>query len=152
MRTRRTPLQESDLLPPILTLVVDDDEAILRLVSRKLELSGIPCDTALSAKAALELVRRHRYRVVISDINMPGMTGVELVGEVKEIAPLTQMIMLTADAHIAPAADLIARGACEYISKAEDMSLLVEETKRCFVRAERWFKSFELRRLARANT
>lgn len=139
-------------MSPILTLVVDDDETILRLVSRKLDLSGIPCDTALSAKDALELVRRHRYRVVISDINMPGMTGVELVGEVKEIAPLTQMIMLTADTRIAPAANSIARGACEYISKAEDMSLLVEETRRCLIRAERWFKSFELRRLVCANT
>lgn len=131
---------------------MDDDEFLVQLVSRKLEQSGIRCDTTETATEALDLIRRNRYRVVISDINMPEMNGVELAAEVKEIAPLTQMIMLTADTRIAPAADSIARGACEYISKSEDFSLLVEETARCLVRAERWWKSFEKPQAVSATT
>lgn len=139
-------------MSPNSTLVVDDDEFILQLVRRKLEQSGIRCDTSETAAEAMDLIRRHRYRVVISDINMPEMNGVELVAEVKEIAPLTQMIMLTADTRIAPATDSIGRGACEYISKSEDYALLVEETKRCLDRAERWWKSFEKPRVVSATT
>ncbi len=74
---------------------------------------------------------------MISDINMPEMNGAELVAEAEEVAPLTQMILLTADMRIARATDSIARGACEYVSKAKDYSLPLEETERCLDRAER---------------
>ena len=129
----------------IMTLVVDDDPLLTKLVQYRLEREGISSDVASSGEAALEMVRKNRYRVIICDVNMPGINGVDLVREIKQIAPIAQIIMLTADDKMATTIDAIGYGACEYISKTDDLTLLIDETESCLHRAERWWKSFEKR-------
>lgn len=124
-------------------LVVDDDTATLRLVQLRLEREGLICDTATCGPEALDRLRQHRYRVVITDFNMPEMNGVELARKIRELSPLTQIIMLTADDSIATITDAISAGACEYVSKADGYASMIETAKQCLERAERWWKSFE---------
>lgn len=129
----------------IMTLVVDDDPLLTNLVQYRLEREGVASDVASSGEEALEMIRKNRYRVIICDVNMPGINGVDLVREIKKIAPIAQIIMLTVDDKMGTTIDAIGYGACEYISKTDDLNLLITETKSCLHRAERWWNSFEQR-------
>ncbi len=124
-------------------LVVDDDDGALRMIQIRLERAGLACDTATCGAEALARLRQLHYRVVITDYNMPEMNGIELARNIKEIAPLTQIIMLTADDAIATIADAMSSGACEYISKTDKHALMIDTTRQCLERAERWWRSFE---------
>ena len=124
-------------------LVVDDDKGALGRIELHLKRAGMACDTAMSGAEALERMDQLRYHVVITDFKMPEMDGVELARKIKELSPLTQIIMLTANDAIATIIDAISSGACEYISKTDKPTLMIETTKHCLARAERWWKSFQ---------
>jgi two-component system response regulator AtoC len=70
-------------------LVVDDEPAILRVLADKLKGEGMVCQTASSGREALELLESHTFDAVISDLHMPGMNGLELLGEVSLKYPHT---------------------------------------------------------------
>ncbi len=79
-------------------LLVDDEENILRSLRRVLKRGHWEIETAPNAERALEVVERFKPGVVISDYYMPGMSGVELLTQIKELAPYTQRILLTGQA------------------------------------------------------
>lgn len=79
-------------------LLVDDEENILRSLRRVLRRGNWLIETAPDADAGLQLFERFRPAVVISDYRMPGMSGVDFLARVKELAPTTQRIMLTGQA------------------------------------------------------
>ena len=64
-------------------LVVDDDESLVAIISEVLEDDGYDVTTASSGEEAIELFRNTRFPLVITDIRMPGMTGIELLQAVK---------------------------------------------------------------------
>jgi DNA-binding NtrC family response regulator len=76
-------------------LIVDDEEAITKSLGRYFRLEGYDVLTSNSPYEALRLVHRENVMVVISDIAMPGMTGVELLRRVKEHNGMVQVIMVT---------------------------------------------------------
>ncbi|MEW6351841.1 MAG: HD domain-containing phosphohydrolase [Thermodesulfobacteriota bacterium] len=77
-------------------LVVDDEPYIGMLISRWLTADGYECTTATSGDQALEELEKNSYELVISDIMMPGMSGIELLSEVKSRWPDVAMVMATA--------------------------------------------------------
>src|SRR6478752_4555816 len=77
-------------------LVVDDDRANVRLVSKLLTDAGFAVDTACDGESALELVKQNRYAVAVLDYQMPGMNGVELYQQVVDMQPDVRGIFLTA--------------------------------------------------------
>ena len=76
-------------------LLVDDEEAVLRALARELGNAGFQVDTCSDPFAALERVQGHDYAVIVTDNRMPGLSGVELLEQVKRIAPETLRCMLT---------------------------------------------------------
>lgn len=105
-------------------LVVDDEEDVADLFKRRfrreLKNGSYTLDFALSGNAALEVLKlkaRPEVMLILSDINMPGMSGLELLGKVKEILPLLPIVMITAygdDENRKHAKDL---GASEFLTK-----------------------------------
>ena len=84
---------------------------------------------APSAEAALELTREHELDVVLSDVNMPGKSGIELVGELRRVRPETPVVLMTAFASVASAVEAMRAGAFDYITKPfeNDVALLAVE-------------------------
>lgn len=119
-------------------LVVDDDEAVTRLLCHKLKTAGIASDSADSAQQAIAMMAANLYRVVIADVSMPGMSGVEMVSVLKRHSSLVQVIMLTGTASLERVIDCVDKGAVDFFSKTEDLDFLVETVQLALTRAQRW--------------
>ena len=98
-------------------LIVDDEEMVRKLLHQKLSTAGYQCQEAGSADQALDKLRNNPVELVISDIKMPGKSGIELLAEVKAMYPDTAIIMATAVADTATAVQCMKQGAYDYITK-----------------------------------
>ncbi|MCM0080510.1 response regulator [Geomonas sp. Red32] len=91
-------------------LFVDDEKSYLTYTSELFSGRGIEVLTASSALEALDLIRAHQVAVVVSDNEMPGMQGIELLAEIKKLSPDTVKIMVTGHASLATALAAINSG------------------------------------------
>jgi EAL domain-containing protein (putative c-di-GMP-specific phosphodiesterase class I) len=98
-------------------LIVDDEQAILRAYSRVLAGHGYTVSTASSGELALELLGQDPVDVVISDLTMPGMTGIEFLRAVRERDPDLPVILMTACPSTESAARALEYGALRYLLK-----------------------------------
>jgi EAL domain-containing protein (putative c-di-GMP-specific phosphodiesterase class I)/CheY-like chemotaxis protein len=116
-------------------LVVDDEPAILRAYVRILSHTGMQVDQAANGVVAIELVRKHRYDAVVSDISMPQMSGIELLRAVHEVDADLPVILVTAAPTVDTATQAVEHGAMRYLSKPVDSDSLratVESAVRAF--------------------
>ncbi len=98
-------------------MVVDDEIGICQNVEKILKKNNYKVSHAVSAKEAIEKMAKHSYSLLISDIVMPGMNGLELLKMVKKEWPLTKAVMMTAYASTNTAVKAIRIGALDYIPK-----------------------------------
>jgi two-component system alkaline phosphatase synthesis response regulator PhoP len=98
-------------------LVVDDEGAIRYSVSKTLQRVGYQVAEASSGEEALEMMRSQPYDVVLTDIKMPGLTGVELLRQIKETAPDSIVILMTGYASLGTAVEALRLGAHDYLIK-----------------------------------
>lgn len=129
----------------IAVLVVDDDAYILDFVSRLLRDEGYRILTAANASKALRLIEEQEIDIVLSDIKMPGMSGIELLEKIHAGAPDLPVILMTAYADLELAIDAIKRGTFDFINKpfkAADLVNSLEKAARYtrLVRLERDYK------------
>ncbi len=111
-------------------LVIDDDENIRELVSFALEYNGFNVDTAANGEEAIELVEQNKYDCIISDIEMPKISGLELLKQLRELKKVTPVIMLTGVRNVAIAVEVMKLGAQDYLVKPIDRdSLLLSVNK-----------------------
>ncbi len=120
------------------TLLVDDDESILDLVRFHLLKSGIHADVACDPHEALKKLATGRYHVVVSDIDMPKMSGIELAERIRELDPLIQVIMLTANGSPARLASSRGAGASDLLSKVHDLVRITTVVADALERSQRW--------------
>ncbi|MCJ7769757.1 MAG: response regulator [Dehalococcoidales bacterium] len=113
-------------------LIVDDEQAIRQLLQRKLTALDYRCEAAATADEALSQMNDEPAALVILDINMPGMSGVELLAEIKAIHPDTAVIMATAVTKIDTAIHCMKQGAYDYISKPFNLDQVVLSIERAF--------------------
>lgn len=97
-------------------LVVDDELPVCRSVSAALEKDYL-VDTALSAEEAIRMGRERDYDVVITDLMMPGLSGMDLLRRTAEVRPNTKVIMITGYPSIRSAVESMRHGAFDYIPK-----------------------------------
>jgi DNA-binding NtrC family response regulator len=104
-------------------LLVDDEQDILDILH---EHFAKECDveTAADGMTALAIVRARRPDVIFLDINMPGINGVDVLKSVKELDATIPVLMVTANADNALAAEAIKRGAFSYVPKPFDLKYL----------------------------
>jgi two-component system response regulator AtoC len=124
----------TDLQPRI--LLVDDEENCLRAIKDVLDLEGISCLTANSAAKALDYFDRNDIDMVITDVRMPGMTGIDLLKQVKKRKPDTYVLMLTGFGSINEAVESMKVGAYQYIMKPVIMEDLLAQIKDVFTKID----------------
>jgi DNA-binding NtrC family response regulator len=98
-------------------LIVDDEEGLRRLLSRVLSRAGYDATAVGSGTEALRQVASQRYNLVVTDIKMPEMDGLQLLGELKEFDPSLPIIVMTAYGTIENAVQALRLGAYDYIAK-----------------------------------
>ena len=113
-------------------LLAEDDEIMRITVQDRLLKEGWEVETAANGRKALQRIQETSYHLVISDIRMPGMDGLELLQEVKIHSPYTDMFMMTAYGSVDDAIDCLKTGAADYILKPFDMDDLVIRINRIF--------------------
>jgi DNA-binding NtrC family response regulator len=112
-------------------LIVDDDAAVLELLRETLHDYDVTVDT--SPAAALERVRREDFDVVVTDVEMPGMRGTELLAAILEAKPRQAVLLITAFGSIELAVETVRAGACDFVTKPfkrETLVLAIERAMR----------------------
>jgi len=98
-------------------LVVDDEERFRGNLVKLLTTKGMQAEGAADAEQAFAALRREARDVILLDVRMPGMDGVAALPGLKALAPEADVIVLTGHASVDDAAELLARGASEYLVK-----------------------------------
>ncbi len=106
-------------------LIVDDEEdfrttLIKRLIKRKVNVSG-----ASGGEEALAMIQEQPRDIVVLDVKMPGMDGIETLAAIKKNSPLTEVLMLTGHANIEAALEGMELGAFDYLMKPTDIDDLL---------------------------
>ena len=111
-------------------LVVDDEEIIRKLLQDYLTHIGYRVDTVVTGEDAVESARHKHYDLVITDLFLPGMSGLDVVRNVKTISPQSCIIVVTGHGSLETAIESIRDGAYDYITKPLNMAGLEISVKR----------------------
>jgi putative nucleotidyltransferase with HDIG domain len=98
-------------------LVVDDEESICNLLCQKFGQEGFDCRFCLSGEAALALLQSEKFDVIISDLRMPGISGLEFVSKAREITPHAAFLVVTGETDVKTGVEAMKEGAADYIVK-----------------------------------
>ena len=98
-------------------LVVDDEVSVRKVMAAVLAQLGLPCETAAHADEALRILETHRIDAVISDLQMPGMSGMEFLAKVKQSYPRIVFLMVTGVDDIQVGIQAMREGADDYLVK-----------------------------------
>ncbi len=119
-------------------LVVDDEPWVRESIAGFLKGNGFDCETASTGSEALAILRGEPFQLLISDINMPGLDGLELFQKVSRSYPEVAVIMLTGVVDVATAVEIMRAGAYDYITKPMDLDQVLSSARRALsVRRER---------------
>ncbi len=113
----------------ILILVVDDDEGQRTLIGSYLKRCGFEVQFASSGEAALELLQQHRFQMMISDVRMPGISGLDLLSQTRKHKINIPILLVTAYADIRDAVSAMQDGAVNYLEKPIDLDELLHSVK-----------------------
>jgi len=105
-------------------LIVDDESELLESLGSALSRRGMRVATAASAAQALERLDERLLDVVVLDVRMPGMDGIELLGRIKASQPDAEVILLTGHPSVATGVDGMRRGAFDYLTKPYEIEEL----------------------------
>jgi putative nucleotidyltransferase with HDIG domain len=115
-------------------LIVDDEQGIRRLLSDGLKLEGFDCSEASGGAKALELLAAHPFDAVISDLRMPGTSGLELLGGVREKHPQVAFLMATAVDDVRVGIEAMKAGADDYLVKPFQLEMVLTAVRRAIER------------------
>jgi two-component system NtrC family response regulator len=132
---------DSPLVPRRTILLVDDDDSLRRVVDYMLNEDGFIVVPASSGEEALQAIDGRSIDLVLSDVRMPGMDGVQLLERVKGLKPELPVVLLTAHGTIAAAVEAMRIGAFDYLTKPLDRDRLKATVR----------KAIEMAALAREN-
>ncbi|MFH2059736.1 MAG: response regulator [Pseudomonadota bacterium] len=108
-------------------LLVDDEKEFVETLAQRLELRNLSVTTVYSGEKAIAIAEKIDFDVIILDVLMPEMTGIEVLQEIKKIKPLTPVIMLTGEATIENAIQGMKLGAFDFLMKPADTERLFEK-------------------------
>ncbi len=112
-------------------LIVDDEPPIRELLSEGLKLVGYECETADNYREALRKLESNNFHIILSDINMPGESGIDLLSAIKKINEDIDVIMVTGIIDSDMAVHSMRFGASDYITKPfnfEEVKIVIEKT------------------------
>jgi DNA-binding NtrC family response regulator len=139
---------------PAKVLIVDDERDFVQMFSLRLQAQGEKVSTAYSGKEALEVLARVPIDVVILDIRMPGMDGIDTLKQIKITYPLVEVILLTGHGSTETAVEGMKLGAFDYLMKPaefEEIRLKVEHARKRKDDQEERIRQAEVRLLLRRS-
>lgn len=107
-------------------LLVDDEEEFVETLAERMRSRDMEVATSNSGGEALELIDNEPYDVVVLDLQMPGMDGIEVLERIKQRQPDIQVVLLTGHATVEKGVEAMKRGALEFLEKPIDISALSE--------------------------
>ncbi|QNK63506.1 sigma-54-dependent Fis family transcriptional regulator [Pedobacter sp. PAMC26386] len=125
-------------------LIIDDEKKICSLLARIIELEGFTVFQANTGKEGLKVLANQEVHVVISDVKLPDINGVELVKQIKEIKPYAEVINLTAFGTIQDGVKAMRNGAFDYITKGDDNDKIIPLVYKAMDKAKLQYRVFEL--------
>jgi two-component system response regulator HydG len=151
-----SPLREPPAPDPspdaITVLVVDDERSNVESIEKIFLREGMRVLSASDAKRALEMVRTHRVHVVLTDLMMPGTTGLELLRAIKQVAPDVEVVLMTAFGSVEAAVSAMRDGAYDFVEKPLKRISIVKSVRKAAERqklvAENRSLKDEIKRLA----
>lgn len=109
-------------------LIVDDETDFLETIVNRLQKREIEATGVLSGEAALDLINKTSFDVVLLDVKMPGgMDGIEVLRAIKKLHPLTEVILLTGHAALETSIEGLKLGAFDYLLKPVKFAELLEK-------------------------
>jgi len=117
-------------------LHVDDEESIRMVMSLDLKEQGYAVDSANSGKEAMEKLEESHYDLIITDLNMEGMNGIQVMQEAKKMKPEIMVMMLTAYGSLDTAVEALRLGASDYLFKPYNRAELFLRLEKCFEKLE----------------
>ena len=109
-------------------LLVDDEVPFVETMTKRLTKRDLEVSTAFNGQEALDKLEKSRsIEVVILDVKMPGMDGLETLGKIRKKYPLVEVVMLTGHATVESAIDGMKLGAFDYLMKPCDMDILISK-------------------------
>jgi DNA-binding NtrC family response regulator len=121
-----------DLAPAISLLLVDDDDSFREVLASELTRSGFRLTAVRDAEAALHEIENRTFDVAVVDLNLPGLPGEDLVRELHERSPSTEVIVLTGHATVESAVRTLKDGAYDFLMKPCNLDELEAVTRRAF--------------------
>lgn len=125
-------------------LIIDDEKKICSLLARIIELEGFTVFQANTGKEGLKVLASQEVQVVISDVKLPDVNGIDLVKQIKALTPYAEVISLTAFGTIQDGVKAIQNGAFDYITKGDDNDKIIPLVYRAMDKAKLQFRLFEL--------
>jgi DNA-binding NtrC family response regulator len=117
-------------------MLVDDEERFLATTKKLLAKKGYDALTASSGTEALDKLREENIHVIILDVKMPGMDGIQTLKAVKRQYPMVEVIMLTGHATVESAVDGLKSGATDYLMKPADVEEIIRKAEEAFARRQ----------------
>src|SRR5215475_12133705 len=126
-------------------LVVDDDKVTLELLTYQLTSEGFETVAAENGKTGLEYVRENDFDIILTDLNLPDISGIEMVRRSKEISPQTEIIMVTGFGSMEKAIEATKAGAFHYVEKPVEFEELMSLISKAIERKQQAREIQELR-------
>ncbi|MCK5163812.1 MAG: response regulator [Desulfobacula sp.] len=139
---------------PAKVLIVDDEKDFVEMFSLRLTEQGEKVSTAHSGKEALKVLETVAIDVVILDIRMPGMDGIDTLKQIKALHPVVEVILLTGHGSTETAVEGMKLGAFDYLMKPadfEDIKIKLENARKRKDEQEERIRKAELRLLLRSS-
>lgn len=112
-------------------LIVDDEEIIRSSCIRILSAEGYSVETAGNGEEALKKLQEESFDLVLTDLMMPGISGIELLQRIKEEWPGTEVVVITGHGTVQTAVEALRRGAYDFIEKPFSPDILLHAAERC---------------------
>jgi len=135
-------------------LIVDDEEMFVEMLAERLEARGLEVTKSFDGEQALARIRERDFDVVILDVLMPGKDGVDVLRDIKQLKPLTEVIMLTGHATVDTAIQGMKLGAYDYLLKPTETKDLLEKIQGAYKRKtehEERIRQAEIERITRTK-
>lgn len=135
-------------------LIADDEDIIIQLIKRVLTDKGYEVETAENGSVAVEKLKTNAFNLLVTDLKMPGLTGTDVLKQIKITNPYIEVILVTGYPTIEAAVEALKIGAFDFICKPFDINELVSTVERCLRKqayAIDYVKATELRTLFEIN-
>ncbi|MBI5813982.1 MAG: response regulator [Nitrospinae bacterium] len=120
-------------------LIVDDEEGITNSLVRFFKLMDYNVDSCNSPAKALEMIRKENYMIVLSDVMMPGMSGIELLKEIKDFNGMIQVIMMTGVVSIENVLTCLRLGANDcFLKPLDDLEVIKRAVDEAGEKLSKW--------------